>query len=179
MIRLMPLDKVTALDVRLFFWCNALHRTYALERVVRRISRLGDGYLYAALGIIFALLDGEDGLMLLYAGLIAYAIELPLYMVLKNSIRRVRPYLRFQQCLRFIDPSDTFSFPSGHSAAAFLFATIVSAYYPFLALPVVILALAIASSRVLLGVHYPTDTLAGAVLGISAALTGLYLLPLF
>ena len=103
------------------------------------------------------------------AGLLAFAIELPLYLVLKNTIRRDRPCYRFENFDAFITPSDKFSFPSGHAAAAFVFATVFSHYYPAMTELSYSIAVLIGLSRVMLGVHYPTDIVAGAALGVSIA----------
>jgi undecaprenyl-diphosphatase len=65
-----------------------------------------------------------------------------------------------------VHPADEFSFPSGHTAAAFVMVSILGSFYPVLLLPLVILASFIGISRVYLGVHYPSDVLAGAILGI-------------
>jgi undecaprenyl-diphosphatase len=63
---------------------------------------------------------------------------------------------------------DSTSFPSGHSASAFAFAEGVSAAAPALGVPVRLLAVAVAYSRVHTGVHYPGDVVAGSLIGITA-----------
>jgi undecaprenyl-diphosphatase len=102
--------------------------------------------------------------------LTAFLIELPLYLLLKNLIRRPRPADAVESLSAFIRPSDRFSFPSGHTAAAFVFAVSVAAFFPAWAPLAFALAIAIGLSRVLLGVHFPSDILAGSVLGSSTAL---------
>ena len=76
----------------------------------------------------------------------------------------------------FTVPSDKFSFPSGHTAAAFVMACVTLYHVPELAVLVLPLAVAIGASRVALGVHYPTDIAAGMVLGIITASLSLYCL---
>jgi undecaprenyl-diphosphatase len=73
-------------------------------------------------------------------------------------------------------PSDQFSFPSGHTAAAFAMATLVSFHFPILTLPVIIWALLVGFSRIYLGVHYPTDILAGIVIGVTSGFGGVMLI---
>ena len=66
--------------------------------------------------------------------------------------------------------SSTHSFPSGHAATSFACATVLSYYAPRLRLPLVVLAALIALSRVYNAMHYPTDVLAGSLLGVLTAL---------
>lgn len=169
------LQRLTAYDTRLFHCCQMLQQTMRLASLSRFVSRLGDGGLYLLIGVALALLEPRRGGELFQAGLLAFALELPLYRLLKNSIRRDRPCHRLEGFRALIEPADTFSFPSGHAAGAFLFALVVSAHYPALALPAFCLAGLIGLSRVLLGVHYPGDIVAGALLGVLSALFALHL----
>jgi YegS/Rv2252/BmrU family lipid kinase len=90
---------------------------------------------------------------------------------LKLLSRRSRPVQAVPpQAARWVRQPMTYSFPSGHSASAFAFATAVSLELPQLALPLGALAGAVAYSRVLTRVHYPSDVLAGSALGVAAAL---------
>ncbi|WP_188751453.1 phosphatase PAP2 family protein [Marinobacterium zhoushanense] len=173
------LHKLTAIDTRIFYWCNDLHRSLGMAPVSRFVSRLGDGVLYLLLGLGLALWEQELGLTFLEVGLIAFALELPLYLLLKNTIRRDRPCHRLAGFRAVIEPSDKFSFPSGHAAAAFLFATVLASFYPTLALGAFIVAAMIGLSRVLLGVHYPTDIAAGALLGVCSGVLSLHLWEMF
>lgn len=75
---------------------------------------------------------------LLVAGDVAFAIELPLYKLLKNSVKRHRPREALSEIGWRISPSDKFSFPSGHTAAAFFTATLLTYFLPILALLVLI-----------------------------------------
>lgn len=163
------LKLLTALDLFAFNWCLHLPKAPELARISRQVSRIGDGDLYLIVALLLVVLDKEGGLAFLLTGLSAYLIELPLYAILKNTIKRDRPCttLPFDA---YIVPSDKFSFPSGHSAAAFVFATLIASFYPGFAVLAYILAVMVGVSRVLLGVHYPTDIVAGAALGVSCTL---------
>ena len=165
-------DTVTYYDARAFEWTMRRKRAALIARVARQISRLGDGPLYAAMGALLALVDGSRGWAFLYAGLFSFALELPLYLAMKNTIRRDRPFVQ-TGIPAFIKPSDKFSFPSGHTAAAFLMATLLAHFHPAVAPFAFGMAMLIGASRVLLGVHYCTDIAAGALLGILAAGFGL------
>lgn len=174
-MRLNALEFLGSTDTRLFFLLSAHNQRKAIAVLSQILSTLGNGPLYAVIGIAFWLWGGPEGQALLYAGLIAYCFELPTYYVLKNSIKRDRPCNKIVDVVSLITPSDKFSFPSGHTAAAFVFATIVAAFFPFLALPLYAFATLVGLSRVILGVHYPGDILAGAGLGLLCAKIGLSL----
>ncbi|WP_075174219.1 phosphatase PAP2 family protein [Neptunomonas phycophila] len=166
---MLTIQKITDFDTLTFNWLQTRRLTYShLALISRAISRLGDGLLYVVIGVAFAVFDAEHGQAFLVAGLLAFLVELPVYWLLKNTIKRPRPS-SLKGFEAVIVPSDTFSFPSGHSAAAFLFATLLAVFYPALAGVGYVLAGMIGFSRVMLGVHYPTDIAAGAALGICCA----------
>jgi len=162
------LSTVSRYDDIAFRWCMSRKRAAEIATVSRLFSRLGDGYFYALLGLALLFLEDQSGSDFLRTGLIAFAIELPVYLLGKNLIRRQRPCDVSIDFTAFLVPSDKFSFPSGHTAAAFVMAALCSHYYPEAGMFAYTLATIIGSSRVLLGVHYPTDILAGIVLGLSS-----------
>lgn len=169
------ITKLTSIDSSLFSWCVTYSRFPVLRNGSRIVSRFGDGGFYLVLGICLALMEAVDGGTFLVNGLLAFAIELPLYILLKNTIKRDRPCDSIAEVTAVVVPSDKFSFPSGHSAAAFVFATVLAHYYPSLFFVSYAFAGLIGCSRVLLGVHYPCDIAAGAVLGISSGLVAISL----
>ena len=166
----MPLlNTLNQVDTRMFLWCvNSRHQA-VLARTARLVSRTGDGYLQIALPLALAITAGQAGANLLLCALLAFAIELPIYWLLKNSFQRRRPPEAIPSFHSVITASDRFSFPSGHTAAAALLATLVYLHFGGVAAPLMVWAALVGVSRVLLGVHFPTDILAGAVLGIAVA----------
>jgi len=161
---------VNKFDLAAFKWCMSRKHAASIAAVSRWISGLGDGYLYALIGLLLLWIDTEVSSAMLITTLVAFAIELPCYLIFKNGIKRNRPAEAIQGFNAFLVPSDKFSFPSGHTAAAFLMATMIAIHFPSFALLAFTLATLIGTSRVLLGVHFPTDILAGVVLGVSSAL---------
>jgi undecaprenyl-diphosphatase len=92
-----------------------------------------------------------------------------LYRLIKSSTSRPRPYQRNGSIVLSAAPLDQYSFPSGHTLHAVAFTTIAVAYYPALAWVLVPFTALVALSRVVLGLHYPSDVLAGALLGAAIA----------
>ncbi len=166
------LQQLQLLDTRLYFWIFNCYEHPHIAWLSRWISRLGDGAAYLLAGLLLFWLEPVDGKDFFKSGLITFSIEVPLYLLLKQLIKRNRPCDFLNGITPAIQPADRFSFPSGHAAAAFAFASILSIYYPGLSVAACVIAGLIGLSRVLLGVHYPTDILAGSLLGSASALIG-------
>lgn len=171
------LDYLYRCDLRVLLWfMHARHRQLWII-AARAVSRSGDGFMQVLLPSLLWLLDREQGRVLWLATAAAFALERPLYWVLKNSCQRRRPPEAIPSFNSVIQAADRFSFPSGHTAAAFLLATMTALHYGTAALPLYLWAAAVGVSRVVLGVHFPTDILAGALLGSAIAwLANVYLL---
>jgi undecaprenyl-diphosphatase len=113
------------------------------------------------------------------AGVVAFALELMLYYWIKKNIKRPRPFNKLKGIQNLIVPPDEFSFPSGHTGAAFLMATVISLAFPLFCVPVLLWAGSVGFSRIYLGVHYPSDVLAGMILGLLSAQAGLWVVHFF
>jgi undecaprenyl-diphosphatase len=133
----------------------------------RLISRLGDGVFWYTLLIGVLLVQGEAA-WLPVMHIIATGLSGTLvYKWLKGKTLRPRPYQVLQDVWLTGKPLDYFSFPSGHTLHAAAFSCMTLAYYPSLAMLVIPFSFMVAASRVVLGLHYPSDVLAGAVIGIA------------
>lgn len=140
---------------------------------VPKISKSGDGYLYPVMALAFWLMNRQLGAMLFSSALAAFSIELPLYKLVKHVVRRARPCDALCSDGPRMRLLDRFSFPSGHTAGAFLMATVVSSFFPIMSAIFFTWAFLVGLSRIYLGVHYPTDVLAGMAVGICCGTTGI------
>ncbi|MCC6460673.1 MAG: phosphatase PAP2 family protein [Saprospiraceae bacterium] len=102
----------------------------------------------------------------------SFLLSTTLTMALKVSIRRPRPFVTYPDRITRKGHGGSFSFPSGHTAAAFSTATSLSLAYPkwYVIAPSYLYAGAVAWSRMYLGVHYPSDLLGGILVGVGSSL---------
>jgi undecaprenyl-diphosphatase len=166
------LNEIHQYDIMMF---NRLFNTRlhpVLARISRHISKTGDGQLYLFLLVCIYWQESHTSLFF-QAILLGFATERPVYFVLKNGFKRNRPESALNDFQSVIKPSDQFSFPSGHTSAAFMMAVICGFFYPSIFLFLLCWASLVGFSRVALGVHFPTDTVVGMSLGVSAALISL------
>ena len=128
-------------------------------------TRMGDGWLWYSLGAILLAVGGSRGYEAVGAAGCAGILGVLVFKVLKKLSHRERPCQLQPHCWSKVLPPDKFSFPSGHTMSAFSIALVVSYFYPTLQWPLYFLAVSIGLSRVVLGMHFLSDVLAGAVLG--------------
>jgi undecaprenyl-diphosphatase len=128
-------------------------------------TRGGDGWLWYALGAILLLFGGDQRFMAVGAASIAAGLGIALFLRIKKATGRKRPCAIEPHCWATLLPPDQFSFPSGHTITAFAVAVSLSRFYPELAPGLFFCAVSVAASRILLGMHFLSDVLAGAVIG--------------
>ena len=159
--------------------CRRLNRGVQLAGVrvfFMTASRLGDGVIWYTLMLAMPLLYGAYGLKVALVMLATGAVNLASYKFLKRTFVRERPFIRHAGISLAGAPLDRYSFPSGHTLHAVAFTWQACVAFPELAVVLVPLAVAIAASRVVLGLHYPTDVLVGALLGAVTGAAGAALL---
>ena len=165
------LARLNAFDRRLFDRLTRQERRLADVSLLRLSNSANRSLLWLAIAGVIAILGGPRARRAALRGVVSIAstsilVNLPL----KYLARRQRPATRRSDRPLPISMPGSFSFPSGHSASAFAFATGVAMENPQLLLPILPLAAGVAYSRVHLRVHYPFDVLAGAAIGTGMGL---------
>jgi undecaprenyl-diphosphatase len=134
-------------------------------------TRAGDGWLWYLLGLVVLLFGGDARLTAIAAAGSAAIIGVGLFISIKKVSGRKRPCEIEPHVWANLLPPDRFSFPSGHTITAFAVAITIGMFYPVLFFPLLFCAMVIATSRILLGMHFLSDVLVAALLGTCLALT--------
>lgn len=161
-------DNAVFYDHLTFRWCQELRFRQQLIAFSRLASRTADGHLYILFSLVLLL---QKNFLMFKVTIAAFTMERIIYFILKKFTRRNRPPETLPNFQSIIQASDKFSFPSGHTSAAFLMSALLAYLYPAGVWLMYPWACCVAFSRIMLGVHFPTDTLAGATLGTAVAVT--------
>jgi undecaprenyl-diphosphatase len=137
-------------------------------------TRGGDGWLWYAMGLAILLFGGEERFAALGAAGLSSVLSILLFIWLKRLTGRRRPCQIEPHCWATLLPPDQFSFPSGHTMTAFAVAIPLALFYPTITLGLLFCALSIAMSRILLGMHFLSDVVAGALIGTGLGYLGYY-----
>lgn len=166
-------------DNRWIIWFNQLSHDPKVAGFFKAISRLGDGWIWGiatvfASGYLYATSHHfTHTFFAIYSCLFTSAVGYSVYKFLKNHTVRPRPY-RVHPMIRLGErPLDVFSFPSGHTLQAVIFSIMLCHFVPVLGWVLIPFTGLVAVSRLILGLHYPTDVVMGAVLGVMFAKLGL------
>jgi len=161
------LSWVATRDHRLMVRVNHWHPPKWLRLWMLSATRCGDGWLWYALGLAVALGGGRERLHALLASTLAVATGIAMFVTLKHVFRRERPCGLEPHCWAQLLPPDQFSFPSGHTITAFTIMASLGGFYPELLPGLLFCAISIAASRVVLGMHFLSDVIAGAAIGVT------------
>jgi undecaprenyl-diphosphatase len=137
-------------------------------------TRAGDGWLWSFCGVALLASHDADRYAAVVAALLAAAMGIVVFRVLKKAVGRKRPCMHEPHCWATLLPPDRFSFPSGHSITAFAVAMSLGFFYPPLLAGLLFCAASVAISRILLGLHFLTDVLAGSALGVALGIRPRY-----
>ncbi|MGB0514463.1 MAG: phosphatase PAP2 family protein [Wenzhouxiangellaceae bacterium] len=171
------LSRFDLLERRLCVLINRSSRSRHVVLFFAAVSRLGDGAIWYALMAVLALTQGWNGITAAAVMGAAGLTGVALYKFLKSRLVRERPFIVNPDILAGTPPLDRYSFPSGHTLHAVMFSMIAIAWFPLLAAILVPFTVLVALSRVVLGLHYPTDVLVGALIGWGLAEIALLSVP--
>jgi undecaprenyl-diphosphatase len=146
-------------------WLHGAAAWPGIVTVLMTVSWLGDGKVWYALIATLPWWGGSDGFTCALYMVALGAVNLVFYKALKQRCARPRPYVScpgIRACARSLDE---YSFPSGHTMHAVAFSLVLSQYHPALALPLWTFTALVSLSRVVLGLHYPSDVAIGAAIG--------------
>jgi undecaprenyl-diphosphatase len=158
-------SRIVALDGALCVTFSHANQNRIIRDWFRMISRLGDGMFWYTLMLAILMTQQMGGVKpFLHMAIVGLTGTL-IYKWLKTKTHRPRPYQVRQDVWAVGKPLDHFSFPSGHTLHAVAFGLVAMFYYPILAIILMPFIVMVAMSRVILGLHYPSDVMAGAALG--------------
>jgi undecaprenyl-diphosphatase len=167
------LQQIKTWDAELCAFCNRRSRNFTVRNSFRFASRLGDGVFWYMLMAVLLIEDGAAALPAVLHMIAVGLVGTVLYKFIKGKTLRPRPFNVYPAIVCVGKTLDQFSFPSGHTMHAVGFGIVAVSYYPSLLWLVAPFAVLVALSRPILGLHYPSDVLAGAALG--AAIAGISL----
>jgi undecaprenyl-diphosphatase len=171
--------KMLDLDLKGCVYLNHLSQSQRIALFFKTISRLGDGpFWYVMLLSVWTMQGLAYGLNILYL-VVMGSIGTLIYKFLKNKTTRPRPYQVHQVIVLGERPLDHFSFPSGHTLHAVMVTITLGYIQPLLLILMLPFIILVALSRMVLGLHYPSDVIVGAIIGASVASTIILLAPSF
>lgn len=169
------LERMVERELGICLWFNRACRYPGIRASFATVSWLGDGKFWYALILLLPLLYGAAGLEAAVAMTLTGLAGTAVYKIIKEKTGRLRPCNTHRSIDLGAAPLDFYSFPSGHTLHAVCFTVIAIGYFPPLAWLLAPFATLVALSRVILGLHYPTDVLMGALIGAGLGLAGLNL----
>lgn len=128
-------------------------------------TRAGNGWMWYAWGLAVLTFGDSNRFVAILSSAFSVAVGAAVFLALKQRIGRKRPCELGRVCWVSLLPPDRFSFPSGHTITAFAVVTPLISFYPSLIVVLLFCALSVAASRIVLGMHFLSDVLAGCAIG--------------
>ena len=163
-------------DSHLCITFNKTSHNILIRNFFKAFSRLGDGVFWYSLMALMLCVDQTHAFVPVAHMAIAGLIGTLIYKWLKVRTLRPRPFNVHQQISLRSVPLDQFSFPSGHTLHAVIFSMVAIHYYPMLSVALIPFTILVGLSRPILGLHYPSDVLVGALIGILISTLSFYII---
>lgn len=163
------IDQLDELEIELCLRINSYGDSAWVRKFFALVSRLGDGGYWIVTGCLMLATQVEKALPFTLQILATTLVGVAIYKLLKKRLVRERPYIRNRQILLGTKPLDRYSFPSGHTMHAACLTMLYCYIEPAMLVLTLPFAVLVAMSRIILGLHYPSDVVAGAALGIALA----------
>lgn len=167
------LERAVARELSVCIWLNHACHYESIRRLFATVSWLGDGKFWYSLILMLPLFYGQHGIATSIKMAGTGIIGLIIYKLIKAHTHRLRPFMVHQEINLGTSPLDQYSFPSGHTLHAVNFTILAVQAFPELTWTLVPVTILIALSRVMLGLHYPSDVAIGAVIGAALAFASL------
>jgi undecaprenyl-diphosphatase len=165
------------IDLNILLYMQSHFRNATFDYIfplITDIGELGLCWIVICIGLLFSKKYRRVGFLTLVALAFGGIIG---DIIIKHIVQRPRPFMAWPDISLLIKAPPTYSFPSGHALSSFAAATVLSFYLKYWRIPLFLLAFLIAFSRLYLFVHYPSDVLAGALLGIAIGCLVIYFAP--
>ena len=163
-------------ECRLFHKVNRHFDKKVLNLFFRNITNLGGAIFTISAALLLLFFSSDSYKMVAVSSALSLALSHLPVQIVKKLFPRKRPYLALEETRYPLNPLKDHSFPSGHTTAAFSLMVPYMLYAPVLALSLLPLSLSVGLSRIYLGLHYPSDVLAGGLLGTFSGVVCFFLL---
>ena len=170
-------DRIEQLELPICQYFNRANNYKFIRRFFKLVSRLGDGIFWYCAITITVLFHGKEAVPAAAHMLVTATLGVVIYKALKERLVRERPFITHEKITCNTKALDRYSFPSGHTLHAVCFSTMLMFYYPALFWIVVPFTILVAMSRFILGLHYISDVIVGALIGATLAASSLQLQP--
>lgn len=157
--------RLDGLDIRLCEQGNRLLDNPPVHMFFKIVSRMGDGPFWYALMLVLPLFAGGIGLAASFLMATSAWIGVTIYRRIKLRLQRPRPFAQHPHIRAGASILDEYSFPSGHTLHAVAFMVLLGGIFPWMLTVLVPFAALTGLARVVLGLHYPSDVVAGGLLG--------------
>ena len=160
-------NNINSLDTNISILFNRLAiNNRSILYIFKIITLTAEGWGFLLYALILLLFDYKEALDIIKTGIVTYGIYYPTYYLIKNNIKRIRPFEKNKSNIKcLVKPPDKYSLPSGHSAASTIATLIILNFYPQMNF-LIIWPILVAFSRIILGVHYFSDAIIGGGLGV-------------